>query len=102
MGHWSSTTEGSCWVRKQSRLSSKVRTSSQMSVHSCVTGTPVRKSEWITGNTSRDISLLSPMSKVSIPFLMPRSEVLNLSKTNKQMKHTKYIFIIRKEKGKLQ
>lgn len=55
-------------------------------MHCCVIGTSMRKSEWITGNTSRDISLLSSMPKVSIPLLMPRSKVLNLSiKKKKKM-----------------
>ena len=54
--------------------------SSQMGMHGCVIGTSMRKSEWITGNASGDISLLSSMSEVSIPLLMPRTKVLNLFK----------------------
>lgn len=57
-----------------------MRISGQMGMHGCVIGTSMRKSEWITGNTSRYISLLSSMSEVSIPLLMPRSKVLSLSK----------------------
>lgn len=73
-----------------------MRISSQMGVHSCVIRTSMRKSEWITSNTSRDISLLSSMSKVSIPLLMPRSKVLNLSK-NKTKRLITY-FISQKER----
>lgn len=73
-----------------------------MGMHSCVTGTSMRKSERITGNTSRDISLLSSMSEVSIPLLMPRSEVMNLSETNKQAKSTKYILYKLKRKEERQ
>lgn len=70
-----------------------MRVSSQMGMHGCMTRTSMRKSEWITGNTSRDISLLSSMAEVSIPLLMPRSKVLNLSKNKtKAHKMTEYTF----------
>lgn len=68
-------------------------------MHGCVVGASVRQSEWVTGSTSRDICMLSSMSEVSIPLLMPRSKVLNLSKTNKT-KNAKYIFKSLKERKK--
>lgn len=42
------------------------------------------------------------MSEVSIPLLMPRSEVMNLSETNKQAKSTKYILYKLKRKEERQ
>lgn len=54
-------------------------TSREMRVHRGGIWTSLRKGESVTGNAGRDVSLLPPMSIVSVPFLRPRSKVLNLS-----------------------
>lgn len=80
MGNGCSSTKGRRRrVRKNSRLSSKVGTSREMRVHGSVIWTSLRKGESMTGNAGWDVSLLPPVSIVSIPFLRPRSKVLNLS-----------------------
>jgi len=66
-------------VRKNSRLSSEVGTSREMCVHGSGIWTSLWKGESKTGNTGWDVSLLPPMSIVSVPLLQPRSIVLNLS-----------------------
>lgn len=80
MGNRRSSTKG-CRRRvgKNSRLSSKVGTSREMRVHGSVIWTSLRKGESMTGNAGWDVSLLPPVSVVSVPFLRPRSKVLNLS-----------------------
>lgn len=80
MGNRCSSTKG-CrrWVGKNSRLSSKVGTSREMRVHGSVIWTSLRKGESVTGNAGWDVSLLPPMSVVSVPLLWPRSKGLNLT-----------------------
>lgn len=60
-------------------------TSSQMCMNRCMSGTSMLKGECMSGNISWNICLLSPMTTVSIPFLRPRSIVLNLSQEKLQL-----------------